>query len=171
MERRSRNNDYASRKRRTQNNTIRVGNTLLVKDRHLGGKFRLPFKAELWTVTAVKGTMIAGRAGDGVTRNVSQLKRFSSSSSSGNGRDSSLSDGSHSDPESAVFSPESSIRGRPTLEDSVTTRRPTPLEHSPSAVAGVPLPAGDVLSAGGTQKMPSGLWPVWYPAHVLFPFS
>ncbi|KAJ1089347.1 hypothetical protein NDU88_002498 [Pleurodeles waltl] len=77
MERRSRNNDYDSQKQMARN-TIREGDTLLVKDHHPRGKFWLPFKAELWTVTAVKGTIItAGRGGDSITRNVSQFKRFS----------------------------------------------------------------------------------------------
>ncbi|KAJ1206282.1 hypothetical protein NDU88_001691 [Pleurodeles waltl] len=57
---------------------VQVGDTVLIKDRHPGRKFRLQFEADPWTVIAVNGTMVTAKRGaENVTGNISQFKRFS----------------------------------------------------------------------------------------------
>ncbi|KAJ1191727.1 hypothetical protein NDU88_001043 [Pleurodeles waltl] len=71
-------NIHASQWRRARVVPVQVGDTVLVKYRHPGGKFRLPFEVKPWTVTAVKGTMVTVSQGlKKVTRNISQFKRLS----------------------------------------------------------------------------------------------
>ena len=70
-------NDHASKRRRAQSSDIAVGDVVLLKDRHPGSKFRLPFGPHPWTVAERKGTMVTvARGQEKVTRNVSHMKRF-----------------------------------------------------------------------------------------------
>ena len=49
---------------------------VLIKYRHPGSKFRLPFEPRAWKITDIKGTMItAQRGGESITRNVSFFKK------------------------------------------------------------------------------------------------
>ncbi|KAJ1161112.1 hypothetical protein NDU88_001600 [Pleurodeles waltl] len=134
MRRRSRNNDYASRRQGAWRVSIHIGDMVLVKIRLPGRKFCLPFKAELWTVTSIKGTMVtAARDGESVMRNVSQFKKFSISLSSGQARDRSMDNTLVSVQESADFSPASHRQ----TEDVVSTtagslRAPSDSQREPS---------------------------------------
>ena len=55
---------------------IAVGDTVVIGDRHPGGKFCTPYEKETWTVNRVQGTMITARQRQNqITRNVSFFKR------------------------------------------------------------------------------------------------
>ena len=83
-------NDNASRKRRAKVSEIKEGDRVLLKDRHPGSKFRLPFEIRPWTVINRKGLMVTGRQGEEtITRNVSHFKQFRESTPTNNERDSS----------------------------------------------------------------------------------
>ncbi|KAJ1144906.1 hypothetical protein NDU88_011200 [Pleurodeles waltl] len=135
MEQRSRNNDYASRRHRARHTSIRVGDKVLVRDRHLGGKFQLPFKAEPSTVTAIKGTMITARRGEEhITRNVSQFKTLSFPFLSSEVGDDPPNNGFQSNPEEAALSQELLTLDRCMLGAGATAGLPMPSSH-PSAAA------------------------------------
>ena len=73
--RRKENNDHASRSRRAVNSNLVLGDHVIMKDRHPGWKFRTPFEREVWTVVAIKGTMVTvQRYNTRVTRNGSWFK-------------------------------------------------------------------------------------------------
>ncbi|KAJ1143881.1 hypothetical protein NDU88_010183 [Pleurodeles waltl] len=61
-----------SKKRRARMRYFKVGDVVLVKNRHPGGKFKTPFEPEVWTVTRVKGTLV----NEIVTRNISWFKLY-----------------------------------------------------------------------------------------------
>ena len=55
---------------------VKVGGTVVVNDRHLGGKFRTPYEREVWEVVNVRGTMVMVHCGQAtVSQNVSWFKR------------------------------------------------------------------------------------------------
>ena len=51
-------NRRASQQRRARTPTIRVGDAVLVRDRHPGSKFRLPFEPAHWIITRIHRTMV-----------------------------------------------------------------------------------------------------------------
>ncbi|KAJ1213451.1 hypothetical protein NDU88_001088 [Pleurodeles waltl] len=56
---------------------IRIGDHILVHNRHSGSKFMLPFEKDPWVVSAIKGTMAtAKRKQEAITWNVSFFKAF-----------------------------------------------------------------------------------------------
>ncbi|KAJ1137468.1 hypothetical protein NDU88_003866 [Pleurodeles waltl] len=70
-------NERMSRKRRARTRNLTIGDVVLVKTRHPGGKFKTPFESSLWTVTRVKGTLVtATRGSESVTRNISCFKTY-----------------------------------------------------------------------------------------------
>ncbi|KAJ1159765.1 hypothetical protein NDU88_000270 [Pleurodeles waltl] len=60
-------NDRASRTRRAAWRDVRIGDQVVVRDRHLGWKFRTPYEPGVWTCTMVTAAKGSGT----VTRNVS----------------------------------------------------------------------------------------------------
>ena len=69
-------NRRASQWRRARTPTLGVGDTVLVRDRHPGSKFRLPFELAHWTITRIQGTMVTATRGlETVTRNTSVFKQ------------------------------------------------------------------------------------------------
>ncbi|KAJ1198807.1 hypothetical protein NDU88_002646 [Pleurodeles waltl] len=70
-------NERISRKRGARMRNLKVGDVVLVKNRHPGGKFKTPFEPEVWTVARVKGTLVtATRKDETVTRNISWFKIY-----------------------------------------------------------------------------------------------
>ncbi|KAJ1091549.1 hypothetical protein NDU88_004668 [Pleurodeles waltl] len=70
-------NERMSRKRRARTRNLIIGDVVLMKNRHPGGKFKTPFESGLWTVTRVKGTLVtATRGSEVVTRNISCFKAY-----------------------------------------------------------------------------------------------
>ncbi|KAJ1139418.1 hypothetical protein NDU88_005791 [Pleurodeles waltl] len=66
-----------SRKRRSKQRDIRIGDHVLVRNRRSGSKFMLPFENDLWVVSAIKGTMVtAKRNQEIITQNISFFKAF-----------------------------------------------------------------------------------------------
>lgn len=69
-------NQKASEARGAKETTIKVGDRVVIRDRHPGWKFQTPYEPEVWTVEAVKGTMVTVKRGSAaITRNVSHFKR------------------------------------------------------------------------------------------------
>ncbi|KAJ1175801.1 hypothetical protein NDU88_001086 [Pleurodeles waltl] len=70
-------NENKSKKRRAKLCHFQRGDLVLVKNRHAGSHFLLPFEVEPWRVSAVKGTMItAERQGEPIMRNGSFFKQY-----------------------------------------------------------------------------------------------
>ncbi|KAJ1207161.1 hypothetical protein NDU88_002553 [Pleurodeles waltl] len=66
-----------SKRRRARMRYLQVGDVVLLKNRHSGGKFQTLFEPKVWTVTRVKGTLItAMRKNETVTRNISWFKLY-----------------------------------------------------------------------------------------------
>ncbi|KAJ1136263.1 hypothetical protein NDU88_002680 [Pleurodeles waltl] len=58
---------------------LQVGDRVLVRNRHPGGKFRLPFEMTPWTVVRIRGTMVTAKKGqESVTRNIHFFKQYRS---------------------------------------------------------------------------------------------
>lgn len=72
---RKRANDMASKRWRARRVTLKRGNTMVVKDRHPGSKFRTPLEAEPWEVVDEQGTTVTARRGERqIARNASWFK-------------------------------------------------------------------------------------------------
>ncbi|KAJ1131445.1 hypothetical protein NDU88_009782 [Pleurodeles waltl] len=157
MRRRSRNNDYASKRRRARKVSIHVGDMVLVKDHHPGGKLCLPFEGELWTVTAINGTMItATRDSESVTRNISQIKKFLTSPSSDQARAGSVDNTLVNVRESAAFSLASPRQAEPsTVEDVVPGQDSLPRQILP-AVEEATTMAEITRNPSNSQEVPAG---------------
>ncbi|KAJ1167312.1 hypothetical protein NDU88_007704 [Pleurodeles waltl] len=70
-------NDRTSRKRHARTRHLRMEDQVLVRSRHSGGKFKLPFEPVPWTVVKTCSTMItATREEESVTRNVLFFKHY-----------------------------------------------------------------------------------------------
>ncbi|KAJ1143056.1 hypothetical protein NDU88_009368 [Pleurodeles waltl] len=69
--RRGAHNDHVSRGRRATQHNVHTGDLVLVKNRHPGSKFMLPFETKPWRVSAVKGNMVtAQRIGQTIVRSI-----------------------------------------------------------------------------------------------------
>ncbi|KAJ1160304.1 hypothetical protein NDU88_000806 [Pleurodeles waltl] len=72
-------NGRVSRRRRARSAHPQVGDQVLVRNRHPGGKFRLPFEMTPWTLMRRKGTLVtAQKDRELVTQNISFIKRYQS---------------------------------------------------------------------------------------------
>ena len=75
--RRAQTNERTSQHGKARPSPLKEGDQVLIRDRHPGSKFRLPFEPKRWTVTSVKGTMVTAKNGDdNVTCNISFFKRY-----------------------------------------------------------------------------------------------
>lgn len=74
--RRETTNRKASEVRGAKSSPLRVGDSVVIRDRHPGWQFRTPYESEVCIVSDVKGTMITARRGQqSVTRNITCFKR------------------------------------------------------------------------------------------------
>ncbi|KAJ1122537.1 hypothetical protein NDU88_001023 [Pleurodeles waltl] len=150
--RRTRNNDYASQKRRARWSSVQVGDAVLVKDRHPGSKFQLPFEADKWTVTAVKETMItATKDGEKVTRNVSHFKRLLAVPVARHEEDGSTDICPVNDSEGASSKSATPHLPEPSVRDRAVSGRPARTPHLPVAANEVLLHAGSSSRGGHTN--------------------
>ncbi|KAJ1143267.1 hypothetical protein NDU88_009578 [Pleurodeles waltl] len=64
------------REEKGKHSDLKVGESVILKDRHAGWKFRTPFEPDIWIVQKIAGTIVAARkVGRQVTRNVSWFWR------------------------------------------------------------------------------------------------
>ena len=55
---------------------VQVGDSVVMKDRHPGGKFCTPYEREVWDVVNIQGTMVTVQRGQStVSRNILWFKR------------------------------------------------------------------------------------------------
>ena len=69
-------NEHASVRRRAATPMIAPGDTVVIRDRHPGGKFCTLFEKDTWTVVRMQGTAVTARQRQNqIIRNVSFFKR------------------------------------------------------------------------------------------------
>ncbi|KAJ1140267.1 hypothetical protein NDU88_006624 [Pleurodeles waltl] len=80
LHRHSNQNDRIAKKRHVKRRDVHIGDLVLVKNRHPGSKFRLPFLIEQWRVSDMKGTMVTSwEDAETITRNVLFFKLYQQS--------------------------------------------------------------------------------------------